>query len=359
MANINSYITSHQGRIGIFNPYNELDALVFARFSYLPLNRIKLSDHETIGSVCEKLSEHLTREDYVWPDDYDFVENLKNSRRFSKKHITDYVRKNSTALEKQFSAVTIHINPSKMYVSFFGTDNILIGWKEDFNLAFLDHIPAQTEAQKYLNDVSSKHKLKKMYLGGHSKGGNLAIYSSITAADSLQKRIIRIYNYDGPGLRKGTMALDTGTEKVSGKIISIIPQDSVIGRLFEHNEKVIVIKSNAKNLYQHDIYSWQTKGTRFVESKSTKGSNLVDKAITGWLETASEEERKIFINSLFNALSNAEINGPLDLRTKWPKVMANILKTYVKLPNDKKKTIMVVWKKLGSAFLKARKDENA
>lgn len=359
MANINSYIISHQKRIGLFNPYNELDALVFARFSYLPFHRIRLSENETIGGACRKLSEILNREDYVWPDDFDFVENLKKSHRFSGLNISNFVRRNSNSLEKQFSAITIHLNPFKMYISFFGTDNILVGWKEDFNLAFMDHIPSQTEAKKYLEVVANKYPLKKMYLGGHSKGGNLAMYSSITAPDSLQKRIKKIYNYDGPGLRKGTMALDLGHEKVLGKIISIIPQDSIVGRLFEHNEAVKVVKSNAKSLYQHDIYSWEINDKKFVESKTTKGSDLVDKTITNWLETASKDERKVFINSLFEALEKANINGPLDLKSKWPKIMTNALKTFVKLPKENKKTIMEVWKKLGSSFLNARKGKNA
>ena len=358
MANINSYLISHgEKRIGLFNPYNEIDALILARFSYLPFHRIKLEEDETIGSVCRKLSQNLTVKDYVWPEDLEFVENLKNSRRFSRKRISNYVKRNSASLEKQFSAITIHISPMKMYLSFFGTDNILTAWKEDFNLAFMDHIPAQTEAKNYLKLVSERYPTKKIYLGGHSKGGNLAIYASIVAPDSLQKRIKKIYNYDGPGLRKGTMALDTGSEQVAGKIISVIPQDSIVGRLFEHNETVKVIKSSAKSLYQHDIYSWQVKGNRFIKSKSTRISDLADKTITGWLESASKEERKIFINSLFEALGEAEVNGPLDIKSKWLKVMTNVLKTYVKLPKENKKAIMEVWKKLGSSFLKARKEK--
>ena len=215
MANINSYIISHQGRIGLFNPYNELDSLVFARFSYLPFHRIKMSDNETIGSACQKLSEVLNREDYVWSDDFEFVENLKKSRRFSNKRISDYVRKNSNSLEKQFSAITIHLSPFKMYLSFFGTDDSLLAGKKILISLFMDHIPAQTEAKKYLETVPKKYSLKKFILGGHSKGGNFDVYRYY-GSRQLQKRIMKIYNFDGPGLRKGTMALDTGSEKVIG-----------------------------------------------------------------------------------------------------------------------------------------------
>ena len=359
MENINSYITSHGGkRIGFFNPYNELDALVFARVSYLPLHKIKMAKRETIGSICFKLSETLRREDYAWPDDYDFVNNMKNSRRFARKRISNYTRNNNRSLEKQFSAITIHVNHFVMYLSFFGTDETITGWKEDFNLAFLDHIPAQTEAIKYFKNVAKKYPYKKVYLGGHSKGGNLAIYASVVAPDELQKRIKTVYNYDGPGLRKGTMALDTGSEKVVGKIHSYIPQGSVIGRLFEHNEKVKVVESNAKGLYQHDIYSWRISGTKFVKAKATKQSDLTDRTITKWLESTTKEERKIFINALFKALGDADVNNPLELRAKWVRAMPVMLKSFVKLPKEERKVVIEVWRKLGASFLKARKEEN-
>ena len=360
MTNINSYIVSHGAkRIGFFNPYNELDALVFARISYLPFYKIKLGKNETIGSACAKMIEQLSPKDYGWPDDVKLVENLKNARRFKNKRISDYRRNNNKALEKQFSAITIHLSHTKMYLSFFGTDDTIIGWKEDFNLAFLDHVPAQTEAKKYLDTLEKKYPLKRIYLGGHSKGGNLAIYASVLAPDAVQKRIKKIHNYDGPGLRKGTIALDAGSEKVTGKIESFIPQESVVGRLFEHNEKVEVVKSEAKGLFQHDVYSWQIHGTKFVRSKSTQSSNLTDKTITRWLETATPSERKIFINALFDALASADINNPLELKAKWLKMMPTMLKSFVKLPKDQRKVVMVVWKKLGKSFLEARREENA
>ena len=358
MQNINSYLESSKNqKIGFKNPYNELDALVLARISYLPFSKIKLKNRETIGDFCEKMLKDLSPNDFMWPDDLVFAEKLRNSQRFRDMTVTDYVRQNSLALEKQFSAITIHISPTKMYLSFFGTDNLLTAWKEDFNLAFMDHVPAQTAAKEYLEMLSKKYPLKRIFLGGHSKGGNLAMYAAVVVSDFIQLKIKKVYNYDGPGLRHGTMALDGGFERATHKIISVIPQDSVIGRLFEHKEKVKVVKSTAKGLYQHDIYSWQIDGKNFVRSKTTKKSDLADKTITSWIETASQEERKIFVNSLFEVLADAEINGPLEIKAKWPKVMPKILKAYVKMPRENKKAILAVWKKLGASFIRAKKGE--
>lgn len=360
MENINSYIVSHGAkRIGLFHPYNELDALVFARISYLPLHKISLKKSETIGSACEKLIDVLKENDFSWPGDYEFTKSLIDANRFKDCQLSNFVRNNNRSLEKQFSAITVHIGHRKMYLSYFGTDDSIIGWKEDFNLAFLDHIPAQTAALRYLNTLTKKYPHKKMYLGGHSKGGNLAIYASTMAKDEIQKKIKRVYNYDGPGLRSGTMALDTGSEKVVGKIYSTIPQGSIIGRLFEHNESVKVVKSTAKGLYQHDIYTWQVEGTKFVKSKTTEASDLADETITKWLESATREERKVFINATFEALENAEVNNPIELRDKWLKTMPKMIKYMVKLPKEERKTVINVWTKLGKAFLRARRDKNA
>ena len=359
MSNINTYLSWRGSqKLSVLNPFNDVDAIILARFSYLPFYRIALAEKETVGSLCEKLSARLKISDYAWPDDFELVNNLKNARRFKNLRVTDYVRKNSKSLERQFSAVTIHLSSYEMYLSFLGTDDTLVGWKEDFNLAFLDVIPAQLEGEKYLEAVHKKYPRKLLRLGGHSKGGNLAMYSAITAPDRLQRKMLRIYNFDGPGLRKGTAALDLGPEKVIRKIRSFIPQGSVVGRLFEHREKVRIVKSTAKYLYQHDVYSWEIDGKKIVPSSTTKVSDLVDKTITTWLESASKEEREIFINSLFQVFASANVNNPLELKAKWLKAAPTLVKSYHNLPKDERKIIAEVWKKLGASFLKARKEEH-
>ena len=360
MENINTYLESRRGkRITVFDPFNDVDAMILARFSYLPFHRIKVEKKETVSSICAKMIDKLTIDDFMWPDDFRYVRLMILSKRFSNMKVTNYVRNNSKSAERQFSAVTIHINHFEMYLSFFGTDDTLVGWKEDFNLAFLDVIPAQKEGTKYVEMIHELYPTKIMRLGGHSKGGNIAMYAAITSPDAYQRKMFRIYNFDGPGLRKGTAALDVGTEKVLRKIRSFIPQGSIIGRLFEHKEKVYVVKSIGKNIYQHDIYTWMIDGKKIVPSSTTKASDLADRTITKWLESASKEERKVFINSLFKVFSSANVNTPLELKAHWLKATPTMLKTFYSLPKEKKKVIFEVWKKLGSSFLKARKENDA
>ena len=358
MENINTYLGWRGAqRISVLSPLNDVDAMILARFSYLPFNKIRISDKETVGSICQKMVEKLKLEDFAWPADYEYVRLMMLAKRFKNMRVTDYVRNNSKSAERQFSAITIHVNYYEMYLSFFGTDDSLIGWKEDFNLAFLDAIPAQKAGEKYLADVHKKYPMKLMRLGGHSKGGNIAMYTAITAPDSWQRKMLRIYNFDGPGLRKGTLALDTGSEKVIRKVRSFIPQGSIIGRLFEHKEKVRVVKSTGNNIYQHDIYTWAIDGKKIVPSTTTKASDIADKTITNWLESATVEERKIFINSLFDVFASAKVNTPLELKAHWVKFAPTMIKAYRNIPKEKRAVIMDVWKKLGASFLKARKEQ--
>ena len=358
MSNLNTYLEERGDfKLDKKHPFNDIDAMVLSRISYLPLYKVPLKSRETIGSICTKLKV-LKEKDFCWPDDVILCRNLEHSKRFSKMRVVDFVRNNDRSAERQFSAVTIHLNFFEMYLSFFGTDDSVVGWKEDFNLAILDRIPAQIEGVKYLRWLHICYFWKKLRLGGHSKGGNVAIFSAITAPDHLQKKMLAVYNFDGPGLRTGTLALDRGSEKILPRIHSFVPQDSIIGRLFEHKEKFTVIKSNSKSFYQHDIYSWEVRGTKLVKSESTKSSDIADKTITLWLENATMEEKRIFIDGMFKIFDAANVRGPLDLKARWLKYAPTLMKAFINTPKNERKIILKVWKKLGASYLKARKEND-
>ena len=189
--NILDYLKENQKRISETAEITELDELAFARISYLPFHKIKRQLDLTkrnfkISEIAEAMKD-LPTSAFGWPDDEKFIQLLGESPRFQNLKVGFFVRKNNKQLEKQFSAVTIQINFFTMYVSFFGTDGTLFGWKEDFNMSFLSEIPAQKEALNYLNQISRRYFYKNFYLGGHSKGGNLSIYCAIMASDRLQK----------------------------------------------------------------------------------------------------------------------------------------------------------------------------
>lgn len=347
MSSIVDYVKVHgKHKISRENPFCELDAIVLSRFSYLPFHKIKVDDEETVASIIKKMLK-LKSSDFGWPDDINYAEAMGFSNRFGSLKVTDYRSKNSKKITEQFMAITLHINAFKLFISYNGTDNSLHGWREDLNLALLDAIPAQISGFNYFKRIANKYPEKKIYLGGHSKGGNVAMYAAIVAPDSYQNRIIMVYAQDAPGMSEKVIKKDTGVS-ILPRIIHYIPQDSVVGRLLNHSEKYEVIKSSAKNFWQHNIYSWEVNLTTktLVRSTITKKSDFVDKTIDRWLRGASEEQKKEFANLLFKVLEDSKIGTPVDVGFAGIHAIPPLFKSYRALPREDRGIIVEFVKKL-------------
>lgn len=170
MANINDYLI-WRGDLPINSicKFNEIDSMILARFSYLLFNKIKMQKEETIASISNKMKD-FDNEEFRYNGDKEMINHLGQSDRFKNMLVTDFIEINDKKTEKQFSAITVHISNKELYVSFIGTDNSIIGWKEDFNMAFMHEIPAQLEGLKYLKYIATKYPESKIRIGGHSKG---------------------------------------------------------------------------------------------------------------------------------------------------------------------------------------------
>ena len=277
MANINDYLL-WRGDIPISKKYqfNEIDSMILARFSYLIFNKIKMTKNETIETISNKMK-NFDNEEFLYNGDKDLITNLGKSIRFKNMCVTDYVQTNDKEIEKQFGAITIHISDKELYISYIGTDSSIYGWKEDLNMAFMDNIPCQLAGKEYAVKISKKYSNKKIRIGGHSKGGNVAIYSAITIPKEIQDRIIKVYNYDGPGFSKAIIN-KYENDKIINKIETYIPQDSIIGRILNHKEKITIILSMEKSIWQHDIYSWQVLKDDLIKvEKNTNTSENIDR----------------------------------------------------------------------------------
>ena len=153
--------------------------------------------------TIEELSKRFEKADknkleILWPDDSDLLPLLGQSKRFGKMIATDFLNKFDPEQEKQFSAITVLLPDDTIFISYRGTDNTIIGWKEDFNMSFKSHIASQLDSVKYINDIAKKYQ-NNIRIGGHSKGGNLAVYAAVFADEEVKTRIINVYNNDGPG----------------------------------------------------------------------------------------------------------------------------------------------------------------
>jgi len=220
----------------------------------------------------------------------------------------------------QYTALSLQTGNS-IYVAFRGTDDTIVGWKEDFNMAFSEEVPAQREAVKYIEE----EKEGSLLVGGHSKGGNLAVYASAKAKASVQERIVSIYNDDGPGFLEGFLS-SPGYERISDRIHTVVPRSSIIGMLLCRKEAHRVVDSNERGIFQHDPYSWQVLGPDFIECSSlSKGALLFDESVKSWLSSISKEERSSFIDTVFDSLEKADVNHTNELAK--PKNLAIFLKS--------------------------------
>ena len=354
MSNIIDYI-KWRGDLTIpKSPMNELDNIILARFSYLPFKLINFSSEKTIEYIADKM-EGFKTEDFLWPDDKEFISLLGKSTRFKSLVVSDYVEILDKAAEKQFAAVSIWLPNNTKYISFRGTDSSLVGWKEDLNMGFLKNVPSQIEAVKYLNNIASRNN-DKLIIGGHSKGGNLAVYSAIFCDDVIKPRIKKVINADGPGLDKSVITTNS-YKKVLNKIETYIPQSSIVGRLLEHEEEYQVVKSIQKGVMQHDIYSWQIEPINLVRIPNlTNNSEIFNGIVRDWLMHTTPEQRKNFINVLYEVIASTDAERTKDFSVDTVKKIKLILNGYKNIDEENKKEIDRMIKLLLESTIKVLKE---
>ena len=306
MSNILDYI-KWRGDLTIQNdPFNEIDSLILSRFSYLPFDGI-IKENEVV--TIRELNERFQKQDkndinILWDDDINLFPLMGNSKRFGEMKATKYSNKLNVEEELQFSAITILVPDDTIFISYRGTDNTIVGWKEDFNMGFKSHVGAQIDSVKYLEEIADKYPKNNIRIGGHSKGGNLAVYSAVFATEKTKNRIIKIYNNDGPGFDDEISESDNYKEMIT-KVNTYIPQESIFGMLLNHKEKYIVVRSTQKGVMQHDVYSWQLLGKNFECLKEvTNGSKFIDKSIKDWFKQIDIKQREQMIDIIFEVINS-------------------------------------------------------
>lgn len=342
MNNIIDYMNWRGDLDTAADPFNEIDSLILSRLSYIPFDGIVSENfHEkiTIEEAAEKfLKQENAKQLVFWNDDILLAETVMKCRRFKHMRLSGYVNHVVSEELMQFSAVTVEINRNSNYIAFRGTDDTIVGWREDFNMSFLSTVPSQKRAVLYLN-AAAETLPGKLILGGHSKGGNLAVYSAVFSEKNIQKRIRAVYNNDGPGFSLETIN-SPEYRAVSKKIHTFIPQSSIVGLLLEHEENYVIIHSVQKGIMQHDIYSWEVMGGRFVYLDTvTNGSRFIDKTLKDWVAGLDTEQREKFFNCLFEILGAANANTFKKMSSNWYNSSKAILKSYQSLDSSLKQII--------------------
>ena len=325
MSNIFDYLTWRGDLLFTQDAPNGVDALIFSGLAYIPF--VGRASEETV-TLREAAAEFLALEDCEarvrLKNDLPLLRQAARSDRFGLTKITMYRDLLIPEQETQFAAVTFLLDDGTAFLAFRGTDDTLVGWKEDFNMSFQQTVPAQRLALQYTRDVALEYNLP-LRLGGHSKGGNAAVFAAARSSPMIQGRILEVYNHDGPGFTDYLMG-DPGYRAMVPRIKTYVPQSSVIGMLLEHEEPYTVVKSRQVGLLQHDFYSWEVLGRDFVKMEEvTEGSQRLDTTIKAWFAQMTNQERSQLVDVMFTLLGTGGVENVWDIF--HPKNIRKYLKT--------------------------------
>ncbi len=296
-------------------PFNEIDNVIFSELSYVDFKGIVSENNRHKIRFSEAAKSYIdSKGDIIKDDILPIRESLKlfiaarDTKRF--RDILLYNYKYIVSNRCQFSCITFEINKRLVYVSFEGTDKVISGWIEDARLAYEYPVPAHNYAVNYLNK-NFKHTYKRIIVGGHSKGGNLALASALGCKKSIYKKIINIYNNDGPGLKKEEVSSKRYNDLLK-KYIHICPYNSIVGILLYHNMFYISVDSDKKPGLSHTVESWQIDYDKFKTRPVSKFSKVLDEGVNEWLDRYTNEEKKLFVDSLEKVLKDNNVITLID-----------------------------------------------
>ena len=293
------------------SPFNEVDNLIISQMAYTGfVEYFKLKDSYTISELSDLFFNDHTDEEIMASKSFvklaPFVlREMANSIRFKDCLVHDFVSTIDEKTFEQFCCFQVDLSDHTTYVAFRGTDDTIVGWHEDFCMSF-EIVPAQVAAKEYIQRLSPYRKYR---IGGHSKGGALALYAGLNAPRK-GKNIINIYSNDGPGLNRKYLSQDEldAYENIKGKIIKIVPEFDFFGVLFSKDYITKVVKSDAVMLLQHSAMSWLVEGTKFVETTLSEESKMIEVNYREFLDNANEEECKAFTEEMFDVLRDAGVD---------------------------------------------------
>lgn len=328
--------------------FSEIDALVLTELEYLPLEKVVPSDENgenfvTVKEIAEYMQEHkqeLFDENpmMITEERHEVSQVIADAPRFQSLKFFGVVSVWDKDTTKQFAAVTVEVEPSVRLVVFRGTDETLIGWKEDFLMTYSPLVAAQTDAKEYLAKQASLWGGDLM-ISGHSKGGNLAIYAAATQEEDVQLRIVDIFCFDSPGLYRSVLETK-GYQNIVPLAMRYIPQDSLVGLMLESEVPYVIVKSNATGAMQHSAMTWEIEDGQFIKmEKLTKNSQLNDQTFKKWTESVSDEELELFWNVFFELLFSVGIDTVNDLYGQFMHYVQEFLKAAGDMDEEKRELL--------------------
>ncbi len=319
------------------HPFNEVDALILTELVYIHFEGVVPKQGEegviSIREASRKYKKSTAREMLYYRDKEALFDELAMSPRFADMTLCNYVSTLDVEEQEQFAAVHVNITPNLTFIAFRGTDSTVTGWREDFNMSYMMPVPAQQSAAEYVN-VTAKGLFKKYWLGGHSKGGNLAIYAGVFCNPKIQKKIVKINSFDGPGFTR-KMVDDTAYQLVEERIHAYVPESSIVGMLMEHEEDYKVVQSTEFGLLQHEGFSWLVDRDAFVLANDVgEFSKSFSVTLKNWLAGMSTEQRKGVVDAFFDVFVQAGIQDFTEIVDMDVKTAGALVKAATKVPQE-------------------------
>lgn len=313
--NLNRYVDNYGCYTFDEVPFGEVDNAVMSVISYVNLdgivsaNRFNKLRLQEVSDIYFKRYPKKVNQVLAVREAIKFLKVIKDTRRYKDLYLYNY--RYEAGDEEQFCAVTIELSSKLVYVSFEGTDHLVSGWKENFMLSYKFPVLSQRRAIDYVN----KHFLfsrQDIILGGHSKGGNLAMVAGMYANFLVRDKIVKIYNNDGPGLLLEQIS-SKYYKNVEKKMVHIIPNYSMIGLLLMHENNYVVVRSARKSVYAHDMFTWVVRGREFEKCELSAFSRDLDDKLINWLNKYDRETREEFVVSLFEIFDKAQVHSLVDI----------------------------------------------
>ncbi len=317
--------------------FNEVDALILAVIPYVPLNDIVPPFKKkaiTIKECVKKLDKNLMRAKGIFVvNSFNLLEAMADSPRYQNILLYNYMY--IVNLEMQFGALTMKLPDKSTYIAFAGTDTSIIGWEEDFKMAYMYPGAGQKYASIYLNKAI-KLLDRNIRIGGHSKGGNLAISSAMNAKFFIKPRIKEIYNFDGPGFLKEQFE-SKEYKTLEKKIKMFIPEQSIIGMILYHTPDYKVVKAKHFSILQHDAFNWKLDNNGFILSIQNKRSKNLERKLTQKLEKLSVPERLQLVENMFNLFKKNDIKDTKEIKLNS---VLKLIKSFRELDKETKNQLI-------------------
>lgn len=344
MGNIIDYVKKWGQYTFLEKPLNEVDSLVLCQLVYLNYEKFVpgIEKRNTPVSI-QSIYIHPERDRIL--DDYWYRKNNKElfaaaaeSVRFGSLKMNYYVNIINEEQETQFSAMTYVLEDKNIYIAYRGTDATIVGWKEDLNLAFSKPLHSQQLAVEYMDKVAG-YVAGDFYAGGHSKGGNLAVYAAMNCDEKTREKLIKVFNNDGPGFRP-EIREQGNFQAIADRVVKFIPRSSLVGMILEDHCSYEIVESKGIGLFQHNTYSWKVEENGFVRAKNMSDSKIMrDTSLNEWILSLTEEETHAFVDTLYEVVSASEASNVFEFGADWKKCLQNIASAAKEVDDTTKKGI--------------------